>query len=101
LSLSSEALPTRRKPITVSMDGGLPGWTSWLHGCRIGLRSTRPLTSGWGRVLLLFSDFARARHPAGGQFPSANIWTVRDGGIARIEVYVEHDHALKAVGLEG
>jgi ketosteroid isomerase-like protein len=33
--------------------------------------------------------------------PSANIWTVRAGGIARIEVYVEHDHALKAVGLEG
>jgi ketosteroid isomerase-like protein len=51
---------------------------------------------------LLFSDFARAKDTQREvNFPSANIWTVRDAGIARIEVYVEHDHALKAVGLEG
>jgi uncharacterized protein len=33
--------------------------------------------------------------------PSATIWTLRDGQVTRVQVGVEPNEALKAVGLEG
>ena len=40
---------------------------------------------------------------ASGLFTTASItdiWTIRDGQIARVEYFFDHDQALKAVGLE-
>jgi ketosteroid isomerase-like protein len=52
------------------------------------------------RVFVLFHDFACLEGTTEelNQTP-ANIWTVRDGEIARAEFYIDWSDALKALGL--
>jgi hypothetical protein len=53
------------------------------------------------RVLTLQRSYARLADSAHEiEFAPANVWTVRDGKIARVEYYTDRTEALKAVGLE-
>jgi ketosteroid isomerase-like protein len=90
------------KTTYVGVDGLRDAWLDWFAPW-VSYRTEidKAVDLGGDRVLLLFHDFGRSRDSSEEvTFPSANIWTVRDGQIARIEVYAEHDHALKAVGLK-
>ena len=53
------------------------------------------------RVVVFVHDFGRLRGSTREvEFGGANVWTVRDGQVARIDFYSDRDEALKAVGLE-
>jgi len=84
------------------LDGLRTAWLDWLAPwASYRTEVDKAVDLGGDRVLLLFHDFGRFENsPKEVTFPGANIWTVRDARIARIEIYAEHDHALKAVGLK-
>lgn len=79
---------------------GLDGGTGLLRGRHTGPRFDETVDLG-DRVFVLFHDFARLKgtNEELHQEP-ANIWTVRDGKIARAEFYVDWSHALRAFGFE-
>jgi ketosteroid isomerase-like protein len=55
--------------------------------------------AGDDRILVLIRDHGRLRgSDAEVDLVAANVWTVRDGKIARIEFYVNREQALEATG---
>jgi ketosteroid isomerase-like protein len=51
------------------------------------------------RVLVLSQFHARGRDGMEVRLPLANLWTVRDEQIVRMEAFSDHESALRAVGL--
>jgi ketosteroid isomerase-like protein len=85
----------------IGLDGFRVAWRDWT-GLWATYRTEIDETVDLGdRVFVLFHDFARLEGTTEefNQTP-ANIWTVRDGKIARAEFYVDWSDALKALGLE-
>jgi ketosteroid isomerase-like protein len=83
------------------LEGGRAAWVDWLtpwESYRIELE--QGLDCG-DRVVTFYDVFAS---PAGStrevKLSGADVWTVRDGKIARWEAYPNRRAALKAVGLE-
>ena len=84
----------------IGLDGFRAAWRDWT-GRWATYRTEIDETVDLGdRVFVLFHDFARLEGTTEelNQTP-ANIWTVRDGKIARAEFYIDWSDALKALGL--
>ena len=88
--------------IYIGLDGMRAAWRDWTAPWAT-YRSEVDETVDLGdRVFVLFHDFARLKGTTEelNQAP-ANIWTVRDGKIARWEFYPDWRDALPALGWEG
>ena len=76
-------------------------WLEWLTPWESYRGEVEEMIDLGDDVLVLAHDFGRRAGNAdsvGGRF--AAIWTVRDGKVARIVFWADHEQALKAVGLE-
>ena len=85
----------------IGLDGFRAAWRDWT-GLWATYRTEIDEAVDLGdRVFVLFHDFARLEGTTEelNQTP-ANIWTVRDGKIARAEFYIDWSDALKALGLK-
>ena len=89
----------------IGLDGLRAGWRDWTAPwAAYRTEIDEAIDLGGGRVFVLFHDFARLKNTTEelNQTP-ANIWTVRDGKIARAEFYPDWrdapEQALEAAGL--
>jgi ketosteroid isomerase-like protein len=87
---------------TVSgIDGFISGWRDWttaFEAYRIKAQEFMALNDG--RVLVL--DSHRAKSQTGGvemEFRAAGIWTVTEGLVRQLEMFMERGRALEAAGL--
>ena len=76
-------------------------WLEWLAPWTTYRTETEDVIDLGDRVLVLVHAFGRLEGSQGEvENTSASLWTVRDRKIARVEFYVDHTEALKAVGLQ-
>jgi ketosteroid isomerase-like protein len=85
----------------IGLDGFRAGWRDWTAPWATYRTEIDETVDLGDRVFVLFHDFARLKgtNEELHQEP-ANIWTVRDGKIARAEFYVDWSFALRAFGFE-
>jgi ketosteroid isomerase-like protein len=88
--------------IATGIDGMRAGFLDWMTPWASYRSEVEEAIDLGDRVLLLVHNFGRLEgSTAEVKISSANIWTVRDGKIARAEFFTTLDDALKAAGLEG
>ncbi len=93
-------LPGSEKPAS-GIDGMRAGFLDWMTPWATYRSEVEEAVDLGDQVLLLVQNFGRLEGSAGEvKISSANIWTVRDGKIARAEFFTTRDAALKAAGLE-
>lgn len=94
-------LPGREKIVT-GLDGMRAGFLDWMTPWATYRSEVERAVDLGDRVLLLVQNFGRLEGSTGEvKIASANIWTVRDGKIARAEFFTSRAEALKAAGFEG
>ena len=84
----------------IGFDGFRAAWRDWTAPWETYRTEIDETVDLGDRVFVLFHDFARLKGSREElhQTP-ANIWTVRDGKIARAEFYTDWRDALPALGL--
>ena len=86
----------------IGLDGFRESWLDWLTPWATYRIEVEKAIDLGDQVLLLHRSFGRLEGSTQEvEFRGANLWTIRDGRIARLETYTTHAEALKAVGLEG
>jgi ketosteroid isomerase-like protein len=86
----------------VGLDGFRALWVDWLAPWAEYRTAIEHAVDCGERVLLLQRSCGRMRGSTGQVDLSPGVvWTLRDGKVARFEVYADRADALKAVGLEG
>ena len=82
------------------LDGLRAAWLDWLlpwESYHAGVEDV--IDAGDGRVLVLTNDHARPKGASAEVNRGAPVWTVREGKVARIELYWNRDEGLTAAGL--
>jgi ketosteroid isomerase-like protein len=83
------------------LEGGRTAWVDWLTAWRSYRVEISEVIDCGERVLVLYHAFAVPQgSTAEVKFGGADVWTVRDGKIARWEGYGSHAKGRKVVGLE-
>ena len=84
----------------IGIEGLRAGWLDWLTPWATYRIEVEKAIDLGDQVLLLHRSFGRLEGSTQEvEFRGANLWTIRDGRIARLETYTTHEEALKAVGL--
>ena len=83
------------------LEGGRAAWVNWLTAWTSYRVEVSEAIDCGERVLVLYDAFAvPQRSTAEVKLSGADVWTVRDGKIARWEGYGSHAKGRKVVGLE-
>jgi len=87
--------------LSVGLDGLRRIWLAWLAPWKSYRTEVEDTIDVGDKVVVLVRDFARREADAPEvALPSAAVWTLRDGKVARIEFCDSRDTALRAAGLE-
>ena len=83
------------------VDGFVAAWSNWLAAWAAYRMTPAEAIDCGDQVVVCYEVLARPKGSTGEvKLNGADVWTVRDGKIARWEAYPSRRAALKAVGLE-
>jgi ketosteroid isomerase-like protein len=92
---------TSRQPTAHGLDGFVDAWRDWLSAWDAWVVTpTEFVDVDEERVLVLMEVRARSKtHQVEMPLKAANLFTVRDGQVARLELFLDQAEAVKAAGL--
>ena len=100
-SAAGEMRVESSRPTAVGFDGFVAVWRDWLDAWERWVVSpvrVKPIDAE--RVIVLFEVNARSKtHQVDVSFDGANVVTLRDGKVTRVELFTERAEALEAAGL--
>ena len=103
LAGSAEIPGGSSRPVTHGWDGFASAFRDWLSAWESWVITTPTdfIDVDENRVLALFEVRARSKtHQVEMPIEVANLWTLRDRKVARLELFLDQEEALEAAGLE-